>query len=144
MLQVRRELTRLEHTLHPMKKVIDLLLEDRTAFKDPTFFRDIDDAANAILIELKSCRDMVDEISEGFQRHHDRRMNDVLYLLTLVTTCIMPVQLLTGVFGMNFASGTEPLGLQDPLLRWEYGYVFFWLLSLVSMAAMSISFKYLL
>eukprot|EP00946_MAST-07B_sp_MAST-7B-sp1_P003067 g3067.t1 len=144
LLQVRRELTRLEHTLHPMKKVIDLLLEDRTAFEDPTFFRDVDDAASAILIELTGCREMVDEISEGFQRHHDRRMNDVLYLLTLVTTCIVPVQLLTGVFGMNFASETAPLGMQDPILRWEWGYVFFWLLSLASMAAMSILFKYLL
>jgi hypothetical protein len=144
LLQIRRELTRLEHTLHPMKKVIDCLLEDRSAFKDPTFFRDIDDEANAILIELKSCRGMVDEISEGFQRHHDRRMNDVLYLLTLVTTCIVPIQLLTGVFGMNFASETEPLGMQDPLLRWEWGYVFFWVLSLASMVVMSMLFKYLL
>ena len=57
---------------------------------------------------------MVDEISEGFQRHHDRRMNDVLYLLTLVTTRIVPVQLLTGVFGMNFARKPHA-GMQDPI-----------------------------
>ena len=64
-------------------------------------------------------------------------MNDVLYLLTLVTA--LADQLLTA--GMNFASETAPLGMQD--LRWEWGYVF-WLLSLASMAAMSILFKYLL
>ena len=32
--------------------MIDLLLEDGTAFEDPTFFRDVDDAASAVLIEL--------------------------------------------------------------------------------------------
>ena len=144
LLQSRRELIRLEHTIGPMKRVIDLLLEDRSVFKDPAFFRDVDDSANAILIDVKTCRDMIDEISEGFQHHHDRRMNDVLYLLTLVTTCVLPMQLLAGIFGMNFTSETAPFGLQDPILRWEWGYVFFWALSLALCMIMSMLFKFII
>ena len=144
LLQSKRELTRLEHTIEPMKKVIDLLLEDRSVFKDPAFFRDVDDSVNAILIDVKTCKDMIDEISDGFQHHHDRRMNDVLYLLTLVTTCVLPMQLLAGIFGMNFTSETAPLGIQDPILRWEWGYAFFWAASLILCVIMSMSFKFII
>eukprot|EP01052_Picozoa_sp_SAG31_P050734 SAG31_NODE_11713_length_1004_cov_1.234254_3_plen_62_part_01 len=38
----------------------------------------------------------------------------------------MPYQFLTGLFGMNFETGND--AIQDPLLKWKYGYiVVFWL-----------------
>lgn len=48
-------------------------------------------------------------------------MNSTLYTLTAATISIMPMQLLTGIWGMNFDNMPE--------LRWEYGYLMFWMLA---------------
>lgn len=57
------------------------------------------------------------------------RQQDVLYILTLTTVCIMPLQFLSGLFGMNFVNDDGSPG--DPLLRYGWkGYAFFWFLGI--------------
>jgi len=58
-----------------------------------------------------------------------RRQQDVLYILTLVTVCIMPLQFLTGLFGMNFVNSDGSAG--DPLLNLgTSGYTAFWIIGI--------------
>jgi Mg2+ and Co2+ transporter CorA len=66
-----------------------------------------------ILFEIDTGTELAIELNESFIHYHDRKMNDVLYILTIVTTCVIPTQLFTGVFGMNFASNKN-----------EYGFVY--------------------
>jgi magnesium transporter len=49
------------------------------------------------------------------QSEQSNRQNEVLYALTFVTILIAPMQLLTGIYGMNFAVMPE--------LEWKYGFV---------------------
>ena len=51
--------------------------------------------------------------------HQDQRMNDTLYFLTLVTTAIIPMQVLTGLYGMNFVDSEGSPTM--PELTWKYG-----------------------
>jgi len=46
-------------------------------------------------------------------------MNEILYILTFTTICILPMQTMTGLFGMNFVDA-EGLPL-DPMLTWKNG-----------------------
>jgi Mg2+ and Co2+ transporter CorA len=41
-------------------------------------------------------------INDEYRDYRDSQMNDTLFLLTLITICIIPAQFLTGLFGMNF------------------------------------------
>jgi magnesium transporter len=50
------------------------------------------------------------------------RTNRVMNRLTVVSVIFLPLTFLCGVYGMNF----EIL----PETKWEYGYVFFWSLTL--------------
>jgi hypothetical protein len=61
-----------------------------------------------------------------FQSEQSNRQAEVLYVLTFVTILIAPIQLLTGIYGMNFAVMPE--------LEWKFGYAYFWGLSLSLMA----------
>jgi Mg2+ and Co2+ transporter CorA len=61
-------------------------------------------------------------LNDQFQNYQSHRMNEVMYLLTLITTFFVPAQFLTGVYGMNFDFMPE--------LSWKYSYLLFWLLIL--------------
>jgi len=128
-LRIKRELKQLKHQLLPVKSVMSSLVKSGNFNDDLSFFDSIQDALTQILFEIESCTEVAIELNESFIHYHDRRMNDVLYILTIVTTCVIPTQLFTGVFGMNFATTSNELGLQDPMLRWKYGYHFFWVFS---------------
>ena len=50
--------------------------------------------------------------------HQTTKTNETLFTLTIITALIIPVQFLTGVYGMNFENMPE--------LRTTYGYYVFW------------------
>ncbi|MEA4955219.1 MAG: CorA family divalent cation transporter, partial [Pseudoflavonifractor sp.] len=54
------------------------------------------------------------QLRELYQSQLDARQNKVMTILTVVTTFFLPLTLLTGWYGMNFANMPE--------LGWEYGY----------------------
>mmetsp|Transcript_117064 Transcript_117064/g.372724 ORF Transcript_117064/g.372724 Transcript_117064/m.372724 type:complete len:793 (-) Transcript_117064:28-2406(-) len=52
------------------------------------------------------------------------RQNNILFVLTMVTTVFAPIQFLAGVYGMNFVNKN---GIPTiPELLWKRGYVWFW------------------
>ena len=54
------------------------------------------------------------QLRELYQAQLDAKQNKVMCILTVVTTLFLPLSLLTGWYGMNFANMPE--------LEWEYGY----------------------
>ncbi len=55
------------------------------------------------------------QLRELYQSVQDARQNRTMGILTIVTTFFLPLTLLTGWYGMNFA--------YMPELKWRYGYV---------------------
>jgi len=53
----------------------------------------------------------------AYQSDQANRQATVLYVLTFVTLLLAPLQLLTGIYGMNFEVMPE--------LKWHYGYAYF-------------------
>ena len=78
-------------------------------------------AANLCMTVESNCDSMVQIVEaymlqcEGvesfYERHQEKVVASTLYMLTIVTVIILPVQLMTGIFGMNF-QGKNP---DDPL-----------------------------
>lgn len=61
-------------------------------------------------------------IENFYASFQDSRMNKTLFTLTTATICLLPLQCLSGIWGMNFT--------EMPELEWEYGYVMFWCIAL--------------
>ena len=70
---------------------------------------------------MEQCND----IEQIFDSHQERQLGNFLYVLTIATVTILPIQMMTGIFGMNF----EPTMAE---LKWEYGYHMFWILVITS------------
>ncbi|CAE8662621.1 unnamed protein product, partial [Polarella glacialis] len=77
------------------------------------------------------CNTLRDEV----QHYRDRQQQKVLYVLTLVTTLVMPTHLLTGVFGQSpsIVDGKPVVPGLGPMEE-KRGYLLFWGESLVLMS----------
>ena len=59
-------------------------------------------------------RENILQLRELYQSQQDAQQNKIMCILTVVTTLFLPLTLLTGWYGMNFA--------YMPELHWKYGY----------------------
>lgn len=63
------------------------------------------------------------EVREAYESYVDLNMNAIMKFLTVSTTVFMPLTFMTGWFGMNFE--------HMPGLKWKYGYLLFFIASLI-------------
>jgi len=85
-------------------------------------FRDLHDHLARYTDTLDSFREMLSSIQEAYLSIVSNRLNEVMKFLTLFTTALMPLTVITGLYGMNFE--------HMPELKWRYGYL--WALSLMA------------
>jgi magnesium transporter len=72
-----------------------------------------------------SYRELLSGALEAYLSVQSNRMNEVMKTLTLISTVMLPLTFVAGVYGMNFE--------HMPELKWDYGYVF----ALVLMASIA-------
>jgi len=77
-------------------------------------FRDLYDHLVRYTDGLDSFREMLASIQEAHLAVVSNRLNEVMKFLTMFTTVLMPLTVITGVYGMNFD--------HMPELRWRHGY----------------------
>jgi magnesium transporter len=85
--------------------------------------------------ELENARqthELVVSLRESYQMAIDNWSNDIMKVLTLLATILLPITLVTGFFGMNF----EIL----PLIHSPYGMTSFYLFSILIIAAVLVLF----
>ncbi len=78
-------------------------------------------------------RENMIQLRELYQSKQDARQNKVIGILTIVTTFFLPLTLITGWYGMNFA--------YMPELKWRYGYPVVIIVALVIAVGEFIYFK---
>ena len=72
-------------------------------------------------------------LREAYQSQLSIRQNDLMKVFTVITAVFLPLTLLTGWYGMNFA--------YMPELRWRYGYPVMIVLGAVIVAGLIYWFK---
>jgi magnesium transporter len=85
-------------------------------------------ALRSIADELAELRDALDFHRDEVQRLTDlylngisNRLNDVMRVLTIISTLFMPLSFLASLYGMNF--DRDASGWNMPELGWKYGYL---------------------
>jgi magnesium transporter len=96
------------------------------------FYRDVYDHFLRIQDIAEGYRDLVTSCLDAYLSVQSNRMNEVMKTLTLMSTVMLPLTFIAGVYGMNFETMPE--------LKWELGYPFAILLML--MVALGIMFYF--
>ncbi|MCC9000395.1 MAG: magnesium and cobalt transport protein CorA, partial [Candidatus Contendobacter sp.] len=104
-LHVKRAILRLRRILSPQREVVNKLARDAYDVVDPknrVYFRDVYDHFVRLADLNESVRDLVTGALDSYLSIMANRTNEVMKVLTVVTTLFMPLTFLTGFFGMNF------------------------------------------
>ena len=138
---VRRELLVLRQVLWPQREVMGRLSRDEHDLMPEDvriYFRDCYDHAVQALEVSENFREMASGLLDIYLTSLSHRLNDVMKVLTIISTVFMPLSFLAGVYGMNF-DRAQPLNM--PELGWRFGYLGFWGIALVAVGVMLWHFR---
>ncbi len=140
--QIKRDLLLLRRTLWPQREVVSGLLRGDLALITPDtrlYFRDCYDHTIQILDLIETYRDMTASLLDIHMSSVSNHLNEIMRVLTVISTLFIPLTFIAGVYGMNFHNPDSPWSM--PELRWYYGYPLVLLLMVVTAIGMLIFFK---
>jgi magnesium transporter len=135
---VKRELLLLRRAVWPMREVINSLAREHHECLSPTtqtYLRDVYDHSVQIIDMVETYREFASGLTETYMSALSNRMNEVMKVLTIMTTIFTPLTFLAGVYGMNFRKSF-------PELDFDYAYPIFWAVCVLVAASMIIWFKW--
>jgi magnesium transporter len=117
-LDMRREVTHLIRTVRDQRDVASSLLrtaDERLSKEYQPYFRDVYEHLVRVHSQLENVLHGLVATREAYLSSVNNRLGDTMRLLTVLTTIVMPLNLITGVFGMNFV---HIPGLSNPTAFW--------------------------
>jgi len=102
---LKRALLHQRRILLPQREVLNRLARDDYAAIDANervFFRDVYDHLVRLHDINESMRDLVGGALDTYLSVVNNRLNEVMKMLTLITTLFMPLSFVVGFFGMNY------------------------------------------
>ena len=120
----KRLLLDLRRAIYPLRESISRLLkEDSNLIETKThaFLQDAYDHCIQIIETLETFREINAGLRDMYLSSVSHKMNQVMQVLTVVSTMFIPMTFVAGIYGMNFQ--------HIPELTWEHGYAYFWIIN---------------
>jgi magnesium transporter len=125
----RRSLAQMRRFVWPLRDVVNGLLHDPTDFiTAPTkvYLRDCYDHTVQLMDLVESYKELTSGLMDLYHSSMSLRTNDVMRVLTVITSIFIPLTFIVGVYGMNFASESsdgKKMPFNMPELYHPYGYI---------------------
>lgn len=123
--QMKRDLLTLRRAIWPQRDLLSSLLRDQSRhISDGTriYLRDTYDHAVQVMDMVETFREIASGLMDLYMTGVSHRLNEVMKVLTILSTIFLPMTFIAGVYGMNFDGDVSPFNM--PELRWFLGYPF--------------------
>ena len=134
--QLKREIIGLRKYVWPMRDMVANLLRSDSEFitaNTHLFFRDLQDHITRVIDTVETYRDLLSGIMDIYLSTNSNKMNEVMKVLTIMSSIFIPVTFIAGIYGMNFE--------YMPELKSPYGYAAVWVVMLGVMGGLLFYFK---
>jgi magnesium transporter len=134
--QIKRELIFFRKHLWPVRETISNLRHADTELltvQTQHYLRDVHDHIIQAIDTLETYRDLISGIQELYLSVLSNRMNEIMKVLTIISTIFIPLTFIVGVYGMNFK--------YMPELEQVWAYPTIWLIMLLIAALMLAYFR---
>jgi magnesium transporter len=121
--QIRRELLALRRAIWPQRDAINSIIRDGSDLISPevrVYLRDCYDHAVQVMDMVETYRELTSGLMDIYLSSVGNRMNEIMKLLTVISSIFIPLTFIAGVYGMNFNTEKSPLNM--PELNWYWGY----------------------
>jgi len=138
----RRAIAELRRAVWPQRDVLGRLTRDETGLiegETKFFFRDCYDHTVIVLDLLETFRDATRNLMDLYLSSLSMRTNEVIRVLTVISSIFIPLTFIAVVYGMSFDRSTS--GLNMPELGWHFGYLYAIGLMLAVAVGMILFFK---
>ena len=121
---IRSDLRRVRTVVWPLRSQLIVLVRqgkrllDREAVRG---FREVSTHVDVVFETAEVLRHQCDGVTASYMASISNRMNQVMKVLTVISSIFVPLTFIAGVYGMNFDPEVSPWNM--PELEWPYGYV---------------------
>lgn len=134
---LKKELIHLRKALYPLRDALSKVVKGESDFileENIPFYSDVYDHVVHLIDSLDAYQDLTSNLLDIHMNAMNNRMNEVMKVLTVISTIFIPLTFIVGVYGMNFDFMPE--------LRWKYGYPSIWIVMLLVVMGMLSFFRY--
>jgi len=133
---LKREMIYLRKQVWPLRDMINNMIRSETHLMNPStdiYLRDLSDHVTRIIDTVETYRDLLSGIMDIYLSTNANKMNEVMKVLTIMSSIFIPVTFIAGVYGMNFDNMPE--------LKTQNGYYFIWAVMISIIIGLLIYFK---
>lgn len=134
---IKKELIYLHKALYPLRDALAKILRDESDFileENVPYYSDAYDHVIHLIDSLDTYRDLISNLTDLYMNMQNTRLNEVIRVLTIISTIFIPLTFIVGVYGMNFEFFPE--------IHWRYGYAAVWGVMIAVTGGMVGYFKY--
>ncbi len=131
-LALRKELLDFKRSIDPLKEAINTVTRELDTDM-ANYYRDLHDHIIYESENLNMYREMLSNMLDLYHSNIQMKMNQIMKVMTIMTTIFVPLTFLVGVYGMNFNNMPE--------LETEYGYYIVWGVMIIVVSLMLLFFK---
>ncbi|MCA0387030.1 MAG: magnesium/cobalt transporter CorA [Bacteroidetes bacterium] len=102
---LRSELSKVRQSIWPVRDIMNKIhKKEITLFTKETliYLNDTYDHVNQIIEILENLRESTLSLIDVYMSYTSNRLNDIMKVLTVISTIFMPLTFIAGVYGMNF------------------------------------------
>ena len=119
---LKRELLYVRRAVWPQREALNTLVRDEIPHINAEarlYLRDCYDHCVRIIDLVETYREVCSDLMDLYLSSISNRMNEIMKVLTIISTLFIPLTFIVGIYGMNFDT-SSPYNL--PELKWRYGY----------------------
>jgi magnesium transporter len=108
--KLKKELIFLRKALYPLRDAMSKLIKDESGFIEEVntrYYADVYDHVVHIIDSLDTYKDLTSGLMDIYINTLNTRMNEVMKVLTIISTIFIPLTFIVGVYGMNFNNMPE-------------------------------------
>jgi magnesium transporter len=135
--RLKKELIYLRKALYPLRDALNKLIKSETGFvhdENMRFVADVYDHVVHLIDMVDTYKDLSSGLLDVYINAMNNRLNEVIKVLTVISTIFIPLTFIVGVYGMNFRFMPE--------LDWKYGYYGIWIVMILITLGMLGFFRY--
>lgn len=133
---IKRELLNVKSAIYPLDGLFMLLMGEQNHVLKPDiipYIKDIEDHVDQSMVEIGRAVDTIENMNQSNMAQLSNQMNSIMKVLTIFSAIFIPLNFITGMYGMNF--------LHMPFLQHPYAFYGFALASVAIVTILVAYFK---